>query len=413
MKPKLVRYKLILAAATPILFAYTLYRAFKDGGLRYFAQRFGYALPDNPGTLWIHCASVGEVNTAIPLLQRLLASQPAPLMVSTSTPTGAKVLSNALGKAVTHVYLPLDYTSLTRRFLKKLQPRALLIAETELWPVTICTSSEAGIPVLLFNARLTERTLRSPKWLAAAYASAIAELRCILAKSPQDAERFRTLGASFEQVEVIGSLKLARKHTAAPAAMNIPTPYWLAASTHDDEELRIAKAWLNTKQDALLVIAPRHPERRDHIIRALGKAGIESSLRSQHPQPPPDCRVHIADTLGELPALIQNAKCVFMGGSLIERGGHNIIEPAQLGKPVLSGPDLSNFAEERRLLEKAGGLIVVHDETELAKAVSGLLEEPEKARELGERNRAACRDAAGVDERYLKRILDCLESASS
>lgn len=403
-------YRLILALVSPLVLAYTAYRAFKDGGFRYVAQRLAFNLPEVRGALWVHCASVGEVNTALPLIRQLVRAQTAPLLVTTSTPTGAMVLQTTLGEQVTHAYLPLDYALLTRRFLNTLRPRAFLIAETELWPVTITSTAARGIPVVLFNARLTERTLAAPGWLRDAYAQAVAVMTRILAKSPVDATRFTALGARDAQLETIGSLKLAGASAEVAASADLPQPCWLAASTHDDEELRIARAWLRTPRKELLVLAPRHPERRQQILSQCEKAGIKAALRSEHPHPPADCRVYIADTLGELRSLMQDATCVFVGGSLIARGGHNLIEPAQLGKPVLSGPSLTNFAEEKRLLEKVGGLIVVPDEQTLIREVCRLLDNPVQVRALGQRNRDACNQVAGIEQRYLARILSLLNS---
>ncbi|MGC9457486.1 MAG: 3-deoxy-D-manno-octulosonic acid transferase, partial [Halothiobacillaceae bacterium] len=227
-------YRLLLAAAVPLVFAHSLARSWRDGGWRYLRQRWGFGYPPkDPGLRpqWVHCASVGEVSAAAPLIARLSASG-EPLLVTTSTPTGAAQLSRRFPD-LPHVYLPLDYPVVLRRFLRHLRPARLLVVETEIWPCLYSVCHQARVPIVIVNARLSARTLEAPRWLRRAYADSLARVSAILARSDVDAERFVTLGAPSARVETCGNLKFSARPPLPVESVVPDRPYLLAASTRD------------------------------------------------------------------------------------------------------------------------------------------------------------------------------------
>jgi len=410
----LLPYRIILSLLFPLIIIYTIYRAIKDGGIIYFLQRLGFAQPRLKNSIWFHCASVGEVNTALGVIQAFQNNHPdTDIIVSTNTPTGKTVLLKKLPNIV-HCYCPLDYPSLIKETLKKLSPQALLLIETELWPELIEQCHQQKISSIIYNARLTDKTLHTYAWLKQAYAVSIAKLSFILCKSLDERQRFITLGAKPELIETLGSLKFANtnlsKTNATPA---ISRSYWLAASTHDDEERLIYKAWQFSKRTELLVIAPRYPDRGARIEKQLSQLGFwHCERRSQHPTPSDQADIYIVDTFGELPSLIQGCQIVFVGGSLIPRGGQNIIEPAQLGAAVIVGPSMENFKGEFKALASHNAIIQVDDASELIQQVTRLLKNPQLAEKLGNAAKARCAELSDIDQRYYERLSKLLYPSS-
>jgi len=397
------RYRWVLKAVFPLVFAYTVYRGFKDGGWRYCLQRFGLERPKASHRLWLHCASVGEVNTAIPLLTALQEAGYA-LLVTTATPTGKLVLQGKQLPDIQHHYLPLDYPFAVSRFLESAQPRALLLLETELWPELIHHAQASRTPVLLINARLSARTLNTATWLKNVYRETLQQISHVFAKNAAEAQHFQTLGLSADKLQVIGSLKFATPPASEQAPPAWTQDYWLAASTHEDEEVRIVDAWLAIDRNELLVIAPRHPERRHTLRRQLRARSPHVQLRSEAAIPDTATRIYIADTLGELPTFIAGAKLVFMGGSLIPRGGHNPLEAARAGVPVLTGPSIANFADEYALLARDDAAVTVQNAEALVSAVTDLLNNPETCQQRGHAARNAAQQQGDVAHAYVSQI---------
>jgi 3-deoxy-D-manno-octulosonic-acid transferase len=407
-------YRLLLALSAPLLLGYTLLRARRDGGKRYLLQRLGFAFPQLDRPIWLHCASVGEVIAALPLIDALRERQPnTPLLVTTNTPTGADVLLKKRGEQVTHAYLPLDFRFAVARFFRRCQPRSSLILETELWPNLYRAAAARGTPVRLVNARLSQKTLGANALLKAAYRSCLANAAQVLARGKADADGFRQLGASAEKVQVIGNIKFAATGgSTAEMPRLIERRYWLAASTHDDEELQLARMWQElAPRDELLVIAPRHPERRDAILRQLEPLGLRVTVRSRDETIAADTQLYLADTLGELGKFIAHAELVFMGGSLIERGGQNLLEPARAGKAILCGPDMSNFAAELALFREADAVVQLAANEELAETVAGLLDSAARRQQLGDNAAAVMLREQNVIDRYLEQLADALSEA--
>ncbi len=382
----------------------------KEG--RLFWQRLGLFLPrreDAP--LWLHAASVGELMAARPLIAGLRQRRPEiPLVVTTFTPTAARLAAQRLPAEVQHLYLPLDWPGAVRRFLRAIRPRAALIMETELWPNLFACLQHESVPLLIVNGRLSRRTLDSHAWVRRLLASALQAVSVVLARSEADAAAYVRLGAAPERVRIVGNIKYAASPGGgAPSPFDPGRPYLLAASTHEDEERQLATAWRELKRgDHLLVIAPRHPRRREAILQQLRPLGLNVAVRSRGERVVESTGIYLADTLGELESFMAGARLVFMGGSLVPRGGHNILEPARLGKPILFGPHMENFRQESELLLKEGAALQLRDARELGVVLQRLLDDEAALAHLGDNARRLMDRQEMVLARYLEAIEDFL-----
>lgn len=381
------RYRLMVLLLTPLVALTCLRLAWRHQQSRYWLERLGgrsTPIVDRP--LWFHAASVGEVVALKPLLLDLHERHPAlPLMLTTTTPTGADIAARQLEGIVTHRYLPWDLHGAIHRFLDATHPRCAVIMETELWPTLYAECAQRGIAPLIINGRISAKTRNAAPWLRTAYCGALTHVAAVLARSEADAAGFRALGAAKDKVRVIGNIKLAPPASTvkSPATPSLHPRYVLAASTHADEEMLITRRWLTrSHNDCLLVIAPRHPERGKEIAKRLRALTTDVAVRSQGDPILPTTRIYLADTLGEMPWLMRHAEVVFMGGSLIPHGGHNVLEPAHLGKAIVTGPHMANFQEETALLLAANALVQIKDEHMLESALDQLLSDEEKRRNL-------------------------------
>ena len=394
-------YRALAALAAAPALAYTLARALRDGGALYLRQRYALGLPaELAGRVCLHCSSVGEVRAALPLARRLQRDG-LRLLLSVATPTGRRVARGLLPD-VPRVYFPLDHRTVARRWLARLAPRAVLVFETELWPHFYAAAEARGAPLALVNARLSARTARPPRPLRRAFRQAAARPRCILARSAADAARFRALGAPAERVAALGNIKYAAPVGDPDAGPPLPGPYALAASTHAGEERRLAELWrgLPDRRGHLLAIMPRHPERAARLEASLRRAGFRVRRHSRDGRPAPDTEVYLADTLGELPRWLRHAAFAFLGGSLVPRGGHNVLEPAAEGCACAVGPHTFNFADEVAALRACGGLEQAGDAAELAGVFARWLADPAAAAATAARAREHMRAHAGAVERY-------------
>lgn len=394
---------LALTAAIPA-FLYTVSRSLRDGGRHYLHQRYAGGLPpDLKGRVCLHCCSVGEVRAALPLARELLENGQA-LFISVGTPTGRRMARTLLPE-IPCTYFPLDHVSVVRRWLKRLHPEAILIMETELWPNFFSAARRMGIPLALVNARLSRRTENPPVPLRSSLRQAAQQLHCILARSDQDAKRFAALGAPADKIENLGNIKYAAMAEDVPETAPVQRPYVLAASTHGDEERLIAQAWqtLDSKNH-LLVLMPRYPDRAPEIVKVLESMNLKVGLHSRDKQPRPDDQVYLADTLGEAPWWMQHASFVFVGGSLVERGGHNVLEPATLGKACVVGPYTEHFETEVQALRDDGGLRQVGDAGELGQIFSRWLEHPDEAEHIGTQAQLHVRDRNQLIKRYVETL---------
>ncbi len=335
-------------------------------------------------TAWIHAVSVGEVNAAAPLVDALRLTRPdLRLLLTTITPTGSARVRALWGDTIEHVYLPYDLPGAVSRFLAHYHPSLALIMETELWPNLLLGCRDHGVPTYIINARLSERSLRGYRVLKPLIARALRTVHGVLAQSAADGERFVRLGAPPAALRITGNLKYdITVHDGGPAfatafAQRIASrPTWIAASTHVDEEHAVVAIHRRLREhwpDLLLLWAPRHPERFKAVSQLAVDAGWRVSTRRLTQWPDPDDAVFVIDTLGELMPFYRCAQVAFVGGSLQDIGGHNLLEPAAVGTAIVTGPHLHNFTDIAAQLQRAGALRIGADANAVASHIVALL----------------------------------------
>ncbi|WP_411562275.1 lipid IV(A) 3-deoxy-D-manno-octulosonic acid transferase [Pseudomonas shirazensis] len=383
------------------------------------AERFAIKLPPmRQGGIWVHAVSVGESIAAAPMVRALLKAYPElPITVTCMTPTGSERIRALFADEprIQHCYLPYDLPWAAARFLDHVRPRLGVIMETELWPNHIHQCAKRGIPVALANARLSARSARGYGRFAKLTRPMLAEMSLIAAQTETEAERFRSLGARPECVQVTGSIKFDLKldEQLLPRARQLreqwqasQRPVWIAASTHEGEDAQVLEAHrrlLQVHADALLILVPRHPE-RFNAVHALCAEQFATVRRSSAELVTDATQVLLGDTMGELLFLYALADIAFVGGSLMPTGGHNPLEPAALALPVISGPHVFNFLDISAMLKDAGALQSVDDSQALAASVQRLVELPQDAKRMGEAGRAVMQANQGA----LQRLLDGL-----
>ena len=345
-------YRFATTALWPLLCFYTLRLALHYKSFKYFKQRLGFAYPKISGDIiWLHCASVGEVNTCLPLLNLLQKKYSnAKFLITTNTVTGEQTFLKHPLKNTQHCFLPVDFSGSTKRFIQKINPKISIILETEIWPHLYQQCAKQNIPLCIVNARLSHKTLNANHWLKSLYKQTLKIPRCILARSEKDHKYFIQLGANKKVIKTLGNLKFAHLNIALKNKLDIKLPsYTLLASSHHNEEYLLAELWKKENFNDLLVVVPRHPERGLKIEQELNKLGINTVRRSGNKNIKAGTQVYIADTLGELTQFMQDANIVIMGGSFIPHGGQNLLEAARLGKAILTGPHMFNFNDEMNL----------------------------------------------------------------
>jgi 3-deoxy-D-manno-octulosonic-acid transferase len=414
-------YALYSAVLTMGLLAYLpafLTRRRRAGYGHDLAQRFGRlgeGLPAEP-RCWVHAVSVGESATAVPLVEAIHRRWPElGIVVSTITPTGARIVADRLTGTAAHRYFPLDLPGPVRRALDAARPRFFIAIETELWPNFLRALARRGTPSMIANGRISDRSFRRylrVRWLMR---RVLADVSVFAMQSEEDARRIVALGAAPERVVVTGNIKSDLVPGADPAeaawrgrlGMRATDRLWIAGSTHRGEEAIVLDAFLQARARCpglALLLAPRHPERAGEVEDLIRERGLTPARRSRLPGARASDVVVILDTVGELAALYALAEVVFVGGSLVPVGGHNVLEPAMRGKPVLYGPYTSNFREGALLLQRSGGGLVVKDGLELERELSRLLEDRDLARRMGD----AARDAFAGRQGAVTATLDLI-----
>lgn len=416
IKPAL-HYRLLLVLLAPLLLGVFIWLQWRRGGRHFVWQRLGLCLRGLPqNALWFHCASVGEVMTALPLLHEIRHRQPElPLLITTNTATGARIVRQQGPDGAAHAFLPFDWAFATRRFLRRLRPRKLVVMETEIWPQLFYQCARAGCPVMLINARLSLKTSGAREWIRRLLRAALGNVRAIHARSSMDYEAWLALGAPAERVRLTGNLKVAR---SAPVidSRQAPPPiardYVLAASTHDNEEQQIARRWLALQRPELLLIAPRHPDRTAGILKQLHdlEDGLHIAVRSRGESPGERTDIFLLDTVGELIHYFAPARLVIMGGSFVPVGGHNLIEPASLGCCILCGAHMENFREELHLLRQAKAIYPLDDIDALGPCLERLLEDETLCRETGRRAQQAVDHFSHIIDDYADIVLADIDS---
>lgn len=404
--------------ATPLISAMLAVRGLRDRSYwRNFSERFGLGPSLAPSPVWVHAVSVGEVQAAAALVMALRGRYPqVPVLVTTFTPTGAARARALFRDAAAVRFLPFDLPGSVRRFLDRTQPRLAVIMETELWPNLYRQCHRRRIPLVIASARLSRRSTDRYRRLGALFRETMSGGVVVAAQGEADAERFRTLGAAAERTHVTGNLKfdltlppdISERGKALREQYAPGRAVWVAGSTHAgaEEEAVVAaqRHIVATHPGTLLVLAPRHPNRFDEVAAWLERQGI-AFVRRSHSSAPAAAGIGVSvlllDTLGELLYFYAAADVAFVGGSFAPVGGHNLLEPAALGLPVLTGPNNSNGEDVARLLLECGAAKIVRNGEELGAQVAALLSDRPLRLEMGERGRAAVDRNRGALEKLL------------
>ena len=407
-------YAFLIKILSPLFVLVLAIEAYqRKGGWPFFKQRLGFGYPTlTTHPIWIHCASVGEVKAAEPLIEHFAQSQA--LLITTNTPTGADLVKRLFGDSVQHVYLPFDFSSAVGRFLKATQPQVLWVMETELWPNLYRLTAQHHIAITLINARLSAKTLKAPKWLQHAYRETLQFPQQILARCESEAQRFMALGARPEQLQILGNLKYGLLSEQTQDYPNLSTrEYVLLASSHDTEELMIAQRWLNLQRPECLVIVPRHPKRSESIQQQLATLKVSVAVHSLKQPLTSETQIYLDDRIGVLMPWFSHAKLVIMGGAFVPKGGHNVLEPAALGKCIITGPDMSDFVPETELLLQANALVQCQDYEELSQTLHSLLAQPERCEQMGQAAKQVILSQSHIFEDYLKTLQKQVRNAST
>ena len=396
-------YSLALIAALPLALLRLWWRGRREPGYRRrIDERFGRyrGRPERP-VLWLHAVSVGEARASAGLVSGLAAGYPDhEMLVTCTTAAGRESLEALHGESVRVVWLPYDYPGAVRRFLEHFRPRLGLILETEIWPNLLAACGDYGVPVLLANARMSEKSARGyARWRGLAR-PAFASLSAVCAQSRVDAERLRALGAF--RVEIAGNLKFdfapdESKRIAGRAwRERLGRPILLLASTREGEEAMLLGALPAWDGRTLVLVVPRHPRRFDEV------AALAQSRRSSIAIPGPADRVFLGDTMGEMDFYYSAADVALIGGSFAQLGGQNLIEACAAGTPVVLGPSMFNFAEATRLALEAGAAIQAADARSAVRAALALLADPAKRAAMGAAGAKLCQAHRGATQRHLE-----------
>lgn len=390
-------YACVMYALVPALLYHLVWKGLRDRAyFRRWSERFGwYGETPLPPTIWVHAVSVGEVIAAAPLVDALRAQHPdATVLVTTGTPTGAAQVATRWKAAVAHRYLPYDLPGAAKRFLAHARPRIAIVLETEIWPNLYVETARAKVPLLLVNARLSQRSSNGYAPVRPLIGMALACVDAIAAQSPADAARLIHAGAVAQRVQVSGNIKYDLKLPEGLEALararrdgwGAARPVWIAASTHEGEESFVIDAHARLRErfpNLLLLWAPRHPARFQSAIAACRQRGWHTRTRSSDAMATADTDCFVIDTLGELLAFYACADVAFVGGSVQAIGGHNVLEPAALGVPTVVGPHTANFADITALLREGGAMAQAADGAGVIDALTDLLADPARRRAMG------------------------------
>lgn len=406
--------------------AYWLVRALANKNYRHkLSQRFSLNYPQLDNCIWIHAVSVGEVVAAAPLVRHLKRRYPSvPLLVTTVTPTGAARVAALFGESVLHSYIPFEVPFTVNRFFGSVKPLIALIMETEIWPNLYHGCGIRDIPLVLVSARISPKSVHSYRKLLPLFRETLSHGIVIAAQSSADADRFLSLGASSDRTRITGNIKFDLElpddiaHSGAVLRQSLfpNRRVWIAASTHDGEETLILDAHDKLRDDfadLLLILVPRHPERFQSVRELLQKRATNFVARTDERDCSSDTSVFLGDTMGEVTLFYAASDIAFVAGSLIPIGGHNLLEPASLALPIITGPHVFNGQDIADRLVSEQACRIVTDTQELENTIRELLQNPARAKNLGEnsrrileKNRGALGRLQGLIEPLIDAALD-------
>ena len=409
-------YTLLLYLSLPIailkLIAKERKSPFRKAKLK---NQLGFVTKTSGKVIWVHCVSVGEFNAARPLIDQILDIYPEhKLAITTTTITGAEAVRNHYQDRVIHYFFPFDLPFIVGPFVNKINPVACILLETEIWPNLINNLNKKAIPVMLINARLSERSLNKyQKFSSKLVQKTINQLTLIGSQNDPSSERFLSLGALPDKVVTVGNLKFDSNEKDNPNTtqslqqMIGQRRVVVFASTREGEEKKIIQSYVNLKDkfDALLIIVPRHPQRFDEVFNLIVDSGLKVKRRSDGLGCDESIQVLLGDSMGELLSYYSVCDIAFIGGSLIDTGGQNMLEAAAASKPILFGPSVFNFEKIAQLFLEKDAAIQVGDADDLMKTISALLLDDTKRQKLGENAKNSFEKNRGAVDRLMKLII--------
>tara|TARA_B100001123_G_scaffold187126_1_gene213957 strand:+ start:3366 stop:4652 length:1287 start_codon:yes stop_codon:yes gene_type:complete len=414
-------YTAIFYLALPLYFTRLVVRSVQNPDyLKRWGERLGFG-SNSPTTgkdiLWIHAVSVGEVNASIPLVRSLLDDYSnSEILVTTSTPTGSKILLDKMGSRVKHQYVPLDLPFCLNTFLDRWSPKVFIVLETEIWPNILAICKERGIFTALVNARLSERSRKRYSNFKTLVSEALNNLDLIVAQYDSDAERFKEINSSLK-IDICGNLKFDQEIPKEMESISnsirdswasgSERPTLIAASTHETEEAFVLDAFkeiLAENEEALLILVPRHPERFEAVRDYVEERKLTLARRSKKEDVTPEIQVLLGDTMGELNFLYSVSDVAFVGGSLVDHGGQNLLEPASLGLPICSGKSLRNFKEIANELEKSKALLLIEGTNDLVKYFIEIISDPKRKEKIGKASSRVFEKNRGVLKKIKKSL---------
>lgn len=410
-----VAYIFLTFLLTPIYAAYWFFRGIVNRSYwNRFGQRFGVGYPNlSAGCIWIHAVSVGEVQASAPLIRRLMKRfSHYRVLVTTVTPTGAERVRLLFGDTVDHSYIPFETPNAVKQFFNCVNPCIALVMETEIWPNLYNECGRRKIPLVLVSARISPKSVKNYRRFLPLFRETLSHGIVIAAQSEKDEQRFLSLGAAAERTYVTGNIKfdIELSDDLISDGLELRRDFfkqrqiWVAASTHDKEEYQILRAHRlvrNKFPDAVLVLIPRHPERFPAVKAILKAHKFNFISRTDKLTCDAQTEVLLVDTMGEVPLFFAAGNVAFVGGSLVPVGGHNLLEPAALGLPIVTGPYVFNMQEIAEMFKKSGASVVAKNAEELSLAVIEFFANPDMAEEVGKRGNTIVRSNRGALERLL------------
>jgi 3-deoxy-D-manno-octulosonic-acid transferase len=411
-------YSALCYLSVPFVLSRLLWRSRKNSAYRQrWSERFGF-LPDNipQHCLWVHSVSVGETIAAVSLVKSFQKLHPdVPVVMTTMTINGAKQVTTSFGQSVYHVYVPYDLPTAVTRFINRVQPKMLLIMETELWPNLLHITAQRKIPIFLANARMSERSAARYAKFKNIVQEMMLNLTKVAVQTQIEADRFISLGLPIDRIQVTGTVKfdievadeIIQRGKQLRVQIGSDRPVWITASTHaGEEEIILATFNLIKKQfpHLLLILVPRHPERAKDVATLCRKANYKIALFTEQQAVTSDIDIYLTDAIGQLMVQYVASDIAFVGGSLVPTGGHNVLEPAVLGLPVITGPEMFNFVESTNLLMHAGALWQITNAEQLTNRVIELLKNPTQREQAGKAGQQVIEKNRGAVQKHMQLI---------